>query len=572
MTATASWMVAAEPWLDVAKRVADLSPSSFLDYVEDLEVEDRDEALRMRFRFRRDEFLRYCFPSLFYLPFNDFHRDALSWTKTQWRMRIPNVTRRATAAPRGIAKTTLAKGEMIHDTVYALEGYTIIISADLRGARKITKHIRAIFLDEDSPLVSLYGPFDIKGGIEEFTVSVRGGAAVGFLARSFGTQIRGAEEAGQRPTKVIVDDGERPDRVKNPTLRREDWNYLVEDVLKAGPREGGLLIDWRGTVLHPDSALANLLEHPGWSGRKWQAILSWPHKLDLWEECGRIWKKLTLGDEAERTKAARAFYEEHRAEMDAGAEVLDEVAEPLFKLFRDIWGEGLSSFMKEKQNEPRIAGSSFFDSGSFARCRVAGNSLYTADKRVLDLRKLTYAFRLDPIPGKELGGLGDDDGAGASDWAAIAVIARDEFGYGFVLDCWMRRVKDTLQLAALFDLLVRWTGNGCLGTPIVSIESNGFQRLFGRSFRRIQKERREKGESWQFSLYEDVETGNKEDRIARLDAPVSNEWLQFNENISPAVLGQFDQFPNAAHDDAPDAIEGGWRCSRKPSGPQRRLQ
>lgn len=540
--------------------------AEFYAWWEDQDPFDQVEALRLRFRYDRAGFLRFCFPDLFYLPFNGFHIAMLDKPCEHWKDRVPRVHRRVTAAPRGIAKTTLMKGEMIHETVYGLEGYTIIMSADMRGARKITRHLKEIFATDDSELSKIYGPFIIQGGIEEFRVSVDGAKPVGFLARSFGTQVRGAEESAQRPTSIRVDDGERPDRVRNSDRRREWWDFLHEDVLKAGPKEGGLLVDWRGTVLHADSVIQNLLTNPGWDAALWQSIISWPEREDLWADCSKVYRDLTHPDRYDR---AEAFYLENKVEMHKGVEVLDPVAEPIFKLYCQIWDEGLSSFLKEKQNTPRRAGTSYYNSDDFARCKIIhGNKemyVQTADGRHEPLSTMTVVLRLDPIPGKEIGVMGDDGGAGGGDYAAITCLARDRFGYGYVLEMWMRRCRDSEQIEAMWDMAERW------GVEYATIESNAFARLLGRDFRKLRSERREQGLYWQVTFDEDHSSTNKEDRIASLEPALAAGWLQFNENIGDDVMKQFDDFPTGAHDDAPDSVEGAWRNSPNGRVPQRRL-
>src|SRR6185295_5911346 len=115
------------------------------------------------------------------------------------------------------------------------------------------------------------------------------------IARSSGQQVRGVKHDGIRPTKVVIDDVERPDRVRGSLRRKELWEYLTTDVLKCGDKF--TVYDIVGTILHPDSALAACLRLPGWASAKWQAVLKWPKNAELWEECRAIWCDLTKGDQ-----------------------------------------------------------------------------------------------------------------------------------------------------------------------------------------------------------------------------------------------------------------------------------
>lgn len=542
-----------DAWTQAATAAAKLPPSEFFERWKAADPATRDDLLRARFRFDVAGFLKHCFPGVYELPWNAFHLAELGAGTPPWpeRKATGTTVRRVVAAPRGVAKTTLLKGQFVHDVVYGLERYVVVLSAEERLALSINRDIRAMFLDGDSELARLYGPFEVEGQVEEFAVRVRGRPAVAFLARSFGTQVRGANWKSQRPTKIVIDDGERPDRVRSPEQRRIWTTFLRDDVLKAGPRGGGCLVEWRGTVLHPDAVIAHLLRDPGWQGRKWQAIVAWPERADLWEECRRIWADLTRPD---RLTAARAFYEANRAEMDRGAEVLDDEAEPLYACYELIWAEGLASFLREKQNDPTDPSTRLFQVERFARCRLTGNTLQAADGRRMALSELRIVFRLDPALGKRAG-LPGDTGAGAGDYAAIAVLGRDRWGYGYLLDLWMRRARPEEQIGAIWTLHERWKfARG-------SIESNGFQALMGRDFRRMQEERKKAGKSWMLVVDEDVSTTPKDIRIASLEPVAANGWLQFSESLSPEVLGQFSDFPTGQYDDGPDAVEGAWRNS-----------
>lgn len=545
-----------EVWDAVARAYSRLSDAEFEARVRDLDDDDIAEATRMRLRFDVGRFARYCWPDRFELPFNRCHRVLLGDGSAHYKDR--RTRKSAIAAPRGLGKSSVSSFAVpVHRVLFGLERFILFLSAEQSLSDDLTSDIFDALTDTEGPLVDLFGPIVVKGGKTDFTVSIGGRPSCRLASKSFGTQVRGKKHQGERPTLIIVDDGERSDRVRSAEQRRVWWRFLHDDVLKAGRKQGGTEVHVRGTVLHPDSMLANLLASAAWDGERFRSILSWPVREDLWERCRRIWCDLTLGDEDRRTAIARAFYQAHKAEMDEGAEVLDAVAEPLFELYMTIWGEGLASFLREKQNEPRDSNSSFFASEKFGRFRVEKGAIVRADGIRVPLDELTVVLRLDPIPGKEIGSIGDEGGAGAGDFAAIAVVARDRWGYCYVLDVWMRRCRDVDMLTAMFTLGEQWRATRA------SIESNGFQRLITRNFRRMQEERRQAGLWYQLGVQEDNSSESKEDRIASLEPATANGWLLFNEAIPREVLQQFDDFPSGQNDDAPDAVEGAWRLLGK---------
>jgi predicted phage terminase large subunit-like protein len=570
-----------DAWTETALRIATLAPHVFAARWERTAATDpeaADELLRMRFRYDRAAMLRYCFPDFFPDQFNAFHRAVLDRDWPTWKEREDRgeVLREADAAPRGFGKTTLTKGEIGWAAVYDVERSVVVISNEQSLAIEITADLRDLFLNPSPEFAQLYGPFRVEGGVEKFAVTFPAGHAVRFRAKSMGSQIRGLSRGGVRPTLVLLDDAERSDRVRSPKQRRHWWEVLTADILKLGKAKGGLYCRVRGTVLHPDSGLNNLLkpETPGWRSTKFKACIRRPDREDLWNECGAIYKDLTLGPEPERIACAEAFYAAHRAEMDAGAAMLDPAWLSVFKFYKRIWDEGLKSVLQELQNEPRAAGTKFFQvletapgkGDGFARCRVVGDrktgGYVEADTdrpgkgRRVKLADLRVFMRLDPIPGDELGTMGDEGGSGAGDFACIVVLGRDAHGYGYVLDVWLRRARDSEQIAALWALGEKW------GAEKATMESNGFQRILGREFRRQQAERMERGEYFELKAEDDNSSKNKIDRIASLEGPATARWIQFAEHIGEETFGQFDAFPDGDHDDAPDAVEGAWRLSQ----------
>ena len=523
-----------------ARQVAAIPAEEFHAALATMDEEDQKAALWLRLRFDHPLFCKLLWPDRFGLPFNEFHASLFSRQDCEPWNRRRKTTRDAVAAPRGYAKSTLSCfSQIVHAIVYELEACIVMLSAGQRLAFAQVKDIQGALEDPESVLWWLYGEIESSGPVSEYLVALKGRPKVAILPGSFGADVRGWRHPtrGIRPTLVVVDDGEKKDRVRNPEQRRIWWDFLTKDVMKLGPREGGMRLQVRGTVLHMDSMLSRCLKHPGFRSEKWAAIISWPDRPELWATCGRLWTDLTNLD---REAAAEAYYLANKEAMDQGVVVLDPGTEGIYQLYTQIWGEGLAAFLQEKQNDPRDPSASVFDTESFARCRVEGGDLITADGRRLPLKDFRRkALRWDPS-------MGNADG----DYAAMAVGLRDEFGYTFIVDGWMKRVPPSGQLAAFWTLCERW------GIRQATLESNGFQKLIDEPFQREKKERRERGEFWKVDLLLEPSTTNKEMRIASLEPDCANGWIQFGDRLPPEGLNQFADFPSAAHDDWPDAVEG----------------
>lgn len=529
-------------WTELARSVAKIPSSDFEQLFADASETGRADLLRARFRYDLEGFCRWCWPDRFYLPFNELHRDLFSVAadRPAWDQRTDTL-RDAVAAPRGYAKSTISTFATIaHRIVYGLEAFVLLGSSESQLAEDFSLDLLQAFRDEHSPLNELYGPFTVVGGVKGWRVSVRGGRPVAVLPRSERSPWRGRKHPtlGIRPTLIVLDDFEDKIRVLNPRLRAATWSCVTKDVLKAGRREGGTDVLWRGTVLHQSAALARLTgdKESGWRHRKYKAIIRWPERADLWERCRQIWADLTLGEHRER--AARAFYRANRAEMDRGSEVLDPEVEDIYRLHEIIWAEGLASFLQEKQNDPIDPSARIFDPERWARFKLDGDELVTSTGRRVALRDLRRTLWWDPTVGGP-----------TADYGAVAVGGRDKLGYTYLLDLWLRQAVPEEQLAACWTLAETW------GVHEGGYEDNGFQELVARSLPREREERREKGRFWRFNLVGETSTLNKEMRIAGIQPDCANGWLQFSDRLPVELTEQAMGFPNADHDDGLDAVE-----------------
>lgn len=509
--------------------------------------------LRLRFRHNLKDFARYCWPERFDLPFSALHDDLFTLGDVpRWDAREKPDSLHAIAAPRGFAKSTIVSFlQIAHAIVYDIEAYILLMSSTQRLALSLSGDLLGLFRpgpNEDTRRLSrLYGPFNTSGGKSEWEVSVGGRPSVGVLAVSFGQDVRGAKhpQRGIRPTCVVLDDAEKKDRVRNPEQRALWEGILNSDILKLSDRSRGTAFRFVGTILHPDSTLARRETDPGWAFSKYKAIIRWPDNLERWERCRQIWADLTLGDA--RRRAAEVYYATHREEMDAGAKLLDPGGTTLFQLFTLMWAQGRSSFLKEMQNDPVDPTTQIFVSEQFSKFvvrRSESKGLYVETigelprKVLLSAMKARY-IRWDPA----LGNVGGD-------YAAVATVVVDKWGYKYVLSCRLGRYAPSVQRSIVWRDAEFW------GVSRGSIESNGFQELCSEPFHRERQTRRETNEFWRFQLESDPSTTDKLERIATNEPDITNGWLLFNRDLPHEVFGQYDHFPTAAHDDAPDAIQG----------------
>lgn len=523
-----------------AQAIQTLSAPQWIALWRELPEAARPAALRARAEVDVGLFAHVAAADRFPSAWSALHLDLLARPKRRWHERT-SIQRRAVAAPRGNAKSTVVSFlDVLHDLVYGFERFVVVISTTAELAEDLVADLYGALSDaEGYPILhAVWGPFDLRGGKTDFVVRAPGGDPAGtrVWASSLASTIRGKKHAGARPTRILLDDYEHPKHTLSAQQREYAWGFLQRDIDKAGAR--GTIIDLLGTILHPDAVLSRVIASPAWSSRLWRSIIRWPTRTDLWAQARALWADLSRPD---RVESARAFYVAHRADMDAGAEVLWPEGEPLWDLMVLYWADP-AAFEQEKQNNPRDPSKAFFRPERFIRCAWDGRTLRTAAGREYGLGQLEIAIWHDRAKG-----------GAANDFPATAIVARDPIGYRHVLEVCMDREPTSGQRARLWRLWGRYRG---AARCVVGCDDTAQTEIFaGESWERDRSARRQQGLPWNLEVRSYTLSESKEARIRSMEPDALNGWLQFAETLPAEVIEQFRDFPNAAFDDAPDAIE-----------------
>jgi hypothetical protein len=486
-------------------------------------------------------FAEIWFPHYAAYPFNRFHKDFFKARQTP-----PRADRSAWASPRGSAKSTIVSLiKPLHDVCYDFEQFILLISSkdDLAVAK--LKDIRDEVLTNYA-LADAYGlRFDTKKpGAEQFDIYSKRGSCF-FVACGAGSQIRGIRKGPKRPTKVILDDLEHSERVYSPLQREKLESYFKEDVGKVGDEKTN--IELVGTVLHRDSLLANLLKNPAYNSKKYQSIIKWPDRMDLWNEWESI--AMNIGND-DRMEKADEFYMERKADMDQGAEVMWPEKEPLLHLFKEKLEIGRRAFFKEKQNEPLGSDERVFERILWYKEEAEGIRIKETDEFIpwTHLKHSCYGA-LDPASGQT-----KPSSRKKSDFACLLTGYKDPKGRLIVHKDWTRRKPPSAQIKAIFD------HHDSLDYQKFGVETNLYRELLLKDIieerRRIEKSR--KGKLLKIPFYDILNTENKDKRIHRLEPKVSHGWILFNENLSAEFQNQLIDYPYIEHDDCLDALEMLW--------------
>lgn len=536
-----------------------LSPSDFKDFY----LSESDPVARRRLLIHRCATDVELFAATFFAhycsrEFNEFHQDMF----TSFRFRERDV-RRVRAAPRGSAKSTLATLiKPLHDACYGLERFILILSSTTPLANKKLKDIRNE-VQSNRLLRAVYGVRfpKKKVGESEFCVFSFAGQCH-FVAVGKGSEVRGIRINEDRPTKVISDDVEYSEEVYNEQVRQKTENWYFEDVGKVG--DTGTNFEFVGTVLHKDALLAKLLKNPAYDGKIFKAIISWSDREDLWQQWRAIYTNL---DNKDRLVTAEEFYRNNSAEMLRGTKVLWPAKESYLDHMKDLVEIGKRAFMKEKQNEPQGAEDSVFERIHWYKEQE--NGLFVlATNTLVPFNVLRPVAAVDPATGKKkpkAGALGD--------FTSLGIGFEQSMGYDrngkqqkrlFVHHDTTKRLSPTKTIEEMFNLHDKFKFER------MAVEINLYRELLMPNIIAERKRREEKEKRQiQIGFYEVEQTENKGERITALEPKVNHGWILFNVALSQTLKSQFEDFPHAEHDDAPDMVEIMWNLVHnryKPSG------
>jgi len=476
-------------------------------------------------------------------PFSSMHRDFFAAEVNPTRRGRRDVI----AAPRGHAKTTFkVLFKVLHAIVYGYESFILIVG---HSAPEAEAKVRDILneLENNELLHLVYGNLaPVRGQPGWSTKNFVTQNGIRIMAKSRGKQVRGVKHGTHRPTLIILDDIESPDKVLTDQQRYKTKQWFEKDILKLGSVDGKTNITVIGTCLHPEALLPELLASPGWRGAKYQAISSFSDNQALWA----TWKtRYTDLSNPNREADAHAFFKEHQGEMLAGSKVLWPQAEPYEHLMKVIVNEGQASFQSEKQNDPYDPERQIFDMNQAKRFKLE----YTRDGELLGMQwcdgsnRFVSASQLYQVVAFHDPALCEGKDA---DYAAIVVCASDLNGYIYCLDAYIEKVPPSRQIEQAFALHKKWN------IGILYLEENNFQGILKDHYRLMQ------GNDSSLRIKGVVQHHNKIKRIASLEPLVTNGQLLFNVDLNPRLISQIQLFPTS-HDDGPDALQGAVEPLRK---------
>ena len=194
----------------------------------------------------------------------DFHFEM-------WQMTCSDHPKVAMAAPRSHAKSTAVTfTHSLASALFRRDPYVLVVSNTYGIA---TEFIRSIYetLTRNAKIRAVFkvDGFDMETQ-DDIIVRLQGGYRFRFKALGFGQSVRGVNWGTQRPTLVVVDDGEDDEMVASEDRRTKAENWFISALLPCvDPQRGRIRVV--GTFLHMDALLTNLCDNPEWMSKVWEA-------------------------------------------------------------------------------------------------------------------------------------------------------------------------------------------------------------------------------------------------------------------------------------------------------------
>lgn len=459
----------------------------------------------------------------------------------------------AWAASRGHAKSAyLSNAFPVHEIAFRKRRMILIISETNAGSKKFIKWVAGQLkyndkLREDfGEALSPNKTQNEKDSEEAFLTST----GIKMEATSLGTQIRGFRNGAQRPDLILLDDLESRDSNNTPELRQKAKDWLNQDLMPAyDPTQTAVI--FMGTIVHADSLLNYVLnERHDFIKNRFPAILSMPKRMDLWAEFERIYKEYkptqaeldamesaTEVTQTPNAQAAMRYYDEHKTEMDDGAEVLWPDRFPLATLFLEKVNFGSKAFNTEYLNNPIDEESQIFKPEHFY--------YYSPLEMTFDHATYYITQGMDFAMGKQKG-----------DYSALVTVAKHrQTGKIYVIDAFVERLHPDKFLEVIVQKVAKYQPDS------IAAEAQMAQEFF---VDHLKQALEQIGYPAHTRVKKVQQRQRKELRIESMLPAIEKGDIVFNKDHA-TLLEHFERYGSGWHDDGPDACQMAIHAASQPA-------
>jgi len=492
-----------------------------------LKVKPSLEIYKYLFSHDMELFGKFYFPTKINRPNSDFHKwlyNNLIYTLQRDKGDLGH--KLAVAAPRGYAKSSIISFILpIWSICFDRRDFIVLISETESQAEDFLTDIQNELVSNE--LLREHYPHAIGKSDKRWRqTDIVTKNDVRVLAIGAGGKLRGRAYGRVRPDLVIGDDIESRESVESEVVRirlRNQW--FRKEVLNCGRTDGTTDFLLIGTILHEDSLLNNILSDPLWKTKRFQAVINWAERADLWDE----WKLVFTEEGSEK---AEEFFRKNEVEMLRGTKVLWPEMESYYQLMSmTLTPESESAFWSEKMNSPI----------DLSRVKITQEDLTFFYEKDLKDKDLSFVGAYDPSEGKS---------SSAYDYPAIVTMASDEDGDVYVYDIDITKE----DLTARVDTILNY--HQMRSFRIFAVEIMKFEKLIKQY---IAMKCRERGLPLLIEPVKNV--SDKDLRISSLIPYILEGRLKFrhpsewNSHYREGIHQLLFFNAGAKHDDVPDAME-----------------
>lgn len=346
-----------------------------------------------------------------------------------------------------------------------------------------------------------------------------------------GKKIRGMKHGPYRPDLIFLDDLENDEQVRQKSQRDKTEKFVLSAVLGLAGPSGGMDVFWVGTSLHYDAAINRVSRRPGWRRQVFKSITNWPDNMQLWETWESIYTSGGDDDDAkiEAEANAKTFYETHKDAMNAGAVVSWPDVRPLYRLMC-MRAVDHDAFLQEQQNE-------------------AGNDESAPFKNITfwtDRGDWQYFGAIDPSLGKQ-------DKTRDPSALLIGGINRKTMVLD-VIEADIGRKTPDMIIARAIELQRQYR---CIAWGVETVQFQEF--LYTELIKRAV------AAGVPFPAVPINSSTGKDMRIISLQPHIKSGKIRLHHSLH-TLIEQLRFWPEADHDDGPDALEMLWKIATQFSG------
>lgn len=459
-------------------------------------------------------------------PFCDFHQDLIKNVReiiTKYSVSTPQEIDKfrsekvgeklLTIAPRGHGKSKISNVLLsLWLLLYGKSPFILLVSANQALAEEFLECIK----DEIEFNNKILEDFSLMKGKVWNAGEIQLVNNTYLVAKGIRSKFRGISRGSWRVATLILDDLESDQQARSEIQTEEIKEIFKKSVLSVGDKYTDIF--YLGTIISENTMIYEM--HKFWTGWKklfYKAVLSFSDS-HLWETWEKIYTDLSNPN---NVVDADKFFNENKAEMLAGTQVLWEEKNDYYYLMKKKVDEGDIAFYSELQNDPRSSDEFIFKDIKYW-------------STLPDFHELEIVMYIDPAikAGKR------------SDYSAITILGRHRQTLQmYVIDGSIHKLLPD----DLFQVVVEKLKN----YPVQKI---GFEIIQAQSYMLTKLEQQLVGNN----IYTPVEgvnsKGQKFERILSLEPDVKNGYILFcDSNIQyNNQIKDYNKF--AKFDDAADSL------------------